>query len=515
MERIIHMTVPKVTTPLQESVIAAARELHADWQVMVWRDPVAHDGYLLEHYWDRVNSGAQLADLVRLDVIYRYGGVYVDSDLKLLRALDDLVSNYDFFIASEDGSSLTNAIFGATKHHAAVLKLIQELTDNEPDWTLPPNITTGPEFYASNLKWRKDVSVLPRESFYTYNWNEQSRPSHRCAYGEHLWAHSWARGSEKNDTSPEKHSLFHIGKRKIKERARNHVARALRRLRALDTARPRALQAYSCAEEIVVKTIHGYSILADGHDLSVTPSLVFHGTYELSEETFFSNTLRGGDWVIDVGANIGTFSLLAAQCVGSFGRVFSYEPNPRPFGLLAKSLVLNWTHDRVLQRPIALGDREGTVSLSVSAVNLGGAQVQAGLSNYSAFSAVADTLGDVSSIEVRCRRLDDEFPVDLPIKILKIDVEGYEAAVLKGAQRLLERRCIDFIMLEVVKEIAGTNWTDILRAISDIVGLGYTPCTIRKDGTLQMHATVEIALRQLGNRTLVLASGTPLPKPVR
>ena len=90
-----------------------------------------------------------------------------------------------------------------------------------------------------------------------------------------------------------------------------------------------------------MQTIYGFRITVDGKDVSLTPQLVFKGYSELPEENFLKNTVRGGDWVIDVGANIGSFSLLAAQQLGSFGRVFAYEPNPRPVKLMAKSLVMN------------------------------------------------------------------------------------------------------------------------------------------------------------------------------
>ena len=73
------------------------------------------DGYPLERYWPKANSGAQLSDLLRLDVLYKWGGVYLDGDMRLLKPLDELAERFDFFIASHDGMVPINALIGATK----------------------------------------------------------------------------------------------------------------------------------------------------------------------------------------------------------------------------------------------------------------------------------------------------------------------------------------------------------------------------------------------------------------
>ena len=164
MQKIIHFTIPEHISPAQSDIIECARKYHPSWEIKIWQDPIQEeDGFLLEHYWPKANSGAQLADLVRLDVLHKYGGVYVDSDLRLLKPLDSLVESFDFFIASEDGQCLTNALIGARKESQIIRFLIDILRNHEPDWTLPPNITTGPEFFSQHLKWKAEVTVLPRE----------------------------------------------------------------------------------------------------------------------------------------------------------------------------------------------------------------------------------------------------------------------------------------------------------------------------------------------------------------
>ena len=280
---------------------------------------------------------------------------------------------------------------------------------------------------------------------------------------------------------------------------------AWRRLKSIDPL-PQS-RYYVCSDELVIQTIHGFNIVVDGHDLSITPELVFKGYYELPEQNFLKATLNGGDWIIDVGANVGSFSLLAGQLVGPFGRVFAYEPNPRPLQLMAKSLVMNWMHERVVQRPVAVGDSSGTVELTFVAHRLGDGRIGDGDLAGPASAENSEILGldRTSVLAVACVRLDDEFPVDVPIKVLKIDAEGYEAHILAGAKRLLRRRCVDFILLELLDEVAGSSWREILDEVNDVIAYGYETCTLSDEGTLIKQSDLAAAIRT-GARNIVLAA---------
>jgi mannosyltransferase OCH1-like enzyme len=198
---VIHFTVPKVIRPEQQDAINLAREKHPGWEIKVWQDPLDPSSHRLAEYWPYANSGAQLADLIRLEVIFEHGGVYLDSDFRICKSLADIADNCDFFVGSEDGQVLTNAVFGAKSGHPALGALIEDLLRTVPDWTLAPCITTGPQFFARVLKWRKDINVLPRAAFYLYNWNERIQLPHPAAYGTHHWAWSW-KTAQAEETDP-------------------------------------------------------------------------------------------------------------------------------------------------------------------------------------------------------------------------------------------------------------------------------------------------------------------------
>ena len=351
IEKIFHVTLPQNAVAEREALLASIRRHHPTWEIMVWQDPLSEADFILGKYFSKCNSGAQLADLVRLDVLYRFGGVYIDSDVNILRSFDPLSENYSFFIASEDGIVLTNAIVGAKKGHPALDAMINHLLEQEPDWKLPPNVTTGPEFYAQILGHRNDISILPREAFYPYKWNEPRRlPSH-VAYAEHCWAGSWV--------SPKAKEELRVGRKKgapfsVKSNLRGLIKasfRTLRRLQRIATSDRDFLDQtskyYSCSPEIVVQTSHGFRMFVNGFDISVSPDLILNGTYEPNEERFVSGILAGGDLFVDIGANFGIFTLLAAQQIGRFGRVIAFEPNENVANLLVKSLVMNWWQERV------------------------------------------------------------------------------------------------------------------------------------------------------------------------
>ncbi len=145
------------------------------------------------------------------------------------------------------------------------------------------------------------------------------------------------------------------------------------------------------------------------------------GSYEFPKQQRFAAELKKGQVVYDVGANVGFYSLLAACCVGSSGRVFAFEPVPENLVYLRRHVALN-ALAQVMVHPFAVSD--AAVSLRFTRGE-----------NRSTGHLTID--GD---LEVRGITLDDFVfsGGNPPPHIIKIDVEGAELAVLRGAQRVLE-----------------------------------------------------------------------------
>jgi FkbM family methyltransferase len=219
-----------------------------------------------------------------------------------------------------------------------------------------------------------------------------------------------------------------------------------------------------------------------------------NGYYELREEMFLKRILKGGDYFVDVGANVGIFALTAAAKVGSFGRVFCYEPNPRVADLLQKSSLMNWMHERVVVRSVAVGSKRTTANLMVAQSCLGGAALEDRRGHGGAHDRTRELLADAELVDVEVVTLDQEFPFDIPIRAVKIDAEGFEAEVLKGADRLFRSRCIDFVIIEAVEEITGRTWPSLLGAIAKLEEYGYEPYIFVRDGAIRRTNLQSIGL---------------------
>lgn len=487
--KIIHFSVPRRTSGEQDRIIQRARELHPEWDVMIWRDPIDSHGFRLAHYHEKANSGAQLADLIRLDIVYEHGGVYLDSDVLLEKTLLPLMEADNFF-CSEDGSSLTNAVFAATKHNDLLDLLIRDLLDNEPDWRVAPNATTGPGFFSRLLRWQKTVNLLPRDSFYPYNWHERPIKPLPTGYGTHLWAGSW-------------HDEGFLRK------ARNATALAIYRARKAmagwfkgprfrrwrqaiaDVLLPPEPKSFAYGQDQIAVTSRGLLMSLPGSDLSITPEIALRNTYAEKEISFIERTLKGGDFAVDVGSNVGVFTLVAAVHVGPFGRVWAIDANPEVVVHLERSLVMQGLHDRVHVLQCAAAERAGRAELSFSPLRLGDARLSGGPSEP--FDAMVDRLGQRKTLSVETRRLDDLIPHDVEIKLMKIDVAGHEHAVLAGAHRLIGTRSIQHLIVALCDNVGQELYRRNLAAVEEVLAKGYELWAFKDWHTIRRVNSLEAA----------------------
>lgn len=215
--------------------------------------------------------------------------------------------------------------------------------------------------------------------------------------------------------------------------------------------------------------------------------------------------LRRGDVAVDVGANIGIFTLAMGRAVGATGRVFAYEPNPEVVALLRDNVYLN-ENRRVLTaevrvRPVAAGAASGTSTLTARAKHRG----MGTLGHSDGGSAP----GGSTVHEIEVVTLDDELSHLTEVTLVKIDVEGHEIEVLTGMARLLEQRRVRFVDLELVDSHAGRSWdrlADELRRLQHELGGRFH--TIAGDGSL-VPLDVEAALHldEIGHLVVELPAG--------
>ncbi len=159
-------------------------------------------------------------------------------------------------------------------------------------------------------------------------------------------------------------------------------------------------------------------------DAHVSRQIEEQGIWEPFEGELFRQLLRPGDRCLDIGANIGYFSVLAAECVGEEGEVFSFEPEPANAALLRENIALNGLQDRCYIEELALADSSGEASLYLSDDNFGDHQLQA----------------DTARQQVTIKLLpgDDFFRSHPgPARLVKIDTQGSEHRVVRGLLQYL------------------------------------------------------------------------------
>ena len=233
------------------------------------------------------------------------------------------------------------------------------------------------------------------------------------------------------------------------ERGGYRLARFVRRFRPRDQWRG------------VYRTPGGFVMTLD---LGVYPDCCMaFGLYELDTERLIRRILRPGDRFVDAGANIGYFTMLAASVVGDSGRVDAFEPQPDNRARLIEHLQRNELADRVRVHPLALGDRDDTVTIHYYIDRL----------NHGSSTLFVEPDARTRRVEVPMRRMDDVLAdVDTaPVRLVKMDIEGAEPLAIAGMARLLGAEQPPMIVCEFnpsQARVAGFDSAETVRRVLDI-----------------------------------------------
>lgn len=185
------------------------------------------------------------------------------------------------------------------------------------------------------------------------------------------------------------------------------------------------------AGEIVVDWIDGAKLVVRRGMTGATGN-IYCGLHEFVEMAFVLHVLRPGDLLLDIGANIGSYTVLASRLCGA--RTIAFEPDPGTVSALKKNIAANGLEGLARVEECALGDRNGEIQFTV------------GLDTV---NRVAEGT-DLPSRTVAVRRLDDVCRDENPA-LIKMDVEGFEDQVLTGAERVLAKPSL----LAVQSEFGG------------------------------------------------------------
>ncbi|EPZ39931.1 cobalt-precorrin-6Y C(15)-methyltransferase [Anoxybacillus ayderensis] len=183
------------------------------------------------------------------------------------------------------------------------------------------------------------------------------------------------------------------------------------------------------------------------------PELVIHGFYEIALTKYFLKNIKPGDTVIDVGANLGYFTVLAGYLVGSNGKVIAYEAANENCDLIQENISLNYINDRVEIRNRAVYSQNKTISFFETETFKGNGSIKKHDKNY--FDFFGSEHIKENMVPAECL---DNYVEELPfIKIIKIDIEGGEYHALLGMQKLIENNKVDTIIFEFNQNMLGSD----------------------------------------------------------
>lgn len=249
---------------------------------------------------------------------------------------------------------------------------------------------------------------------------------------------------------------------------RRLAGKALRRL--FPNFRPRVIIARMSGNDIPV-SVFGYTMYVDGKDLCLAPALMEDGVWEPELTSFMLRTLRPGMTMVDIGANIGYFSILAAAKVGEGGRVFAFEPGKRNVELMEKNITANGFRNIIVMRA-AVTAVSGKTMLYTSDLDYGDHR------SYPVEYERVYTRGVPIGERVRGREVVDTISLDeyfrnIPgnINFIKMDIEGAEYPALQGMKEILRKNKNVVVLTEfwpAGMALAKTDPTEFLREVRSL-----------------------------------------------
>ena len=202
----------------------------------------------------------------------------------------------------------------------------------------------------------------------------------------------------------------------------------------------------------------------------IARAILHRGQYEPVETEMVLDRLKPGMTVIDVGANIGHYAMIAAAALGPSGRVVAFEPDGDNHAALAANLALNGFGNAWAEK-LALGAGPGELTLYRDEANRGGHSLVA-----------ANVQKQAGAERVRVAALDDYAADKLGgrrIDFIKIDVQGAEAAVLAGAAKILARDLPD-LLIEFWPHGIRAAGGEPMALVEGLLKLGYAMAMVER-----------------------------------
>jgi len=183
----------------------------------------------------------------------------------------------------------------------------------------------------------------------------------------------------------------------------------------------------------MVLNIQGNKMYVYGRDMGVASFLISKGVHEKYETKLFKDLIKPGMVVVDIGANIGYYTLIAAKLVESKGKVYAFEPEPNNYRLLIKNIEVNG-YNNVIPIQKGVSNKPGKTKLFISKTVL------------SSLSFSEDNVPEKKEFVMVETITLEKFFEDSKVDFIKMDTEGAEGLIIEGAGKVLKKNDLKIAM---------------------------------------------------------------------
>ena len=219
----------------------------------------------------------------------------------------------------------------------------------------------------------------------------------------------------------------------------------------------------------IERSVNNYRLILDLHDQGISKELFLMGTREKEHILFLNEILKEGMVVLDLGANIGYYSVMLAKMVGEKGKVYAVEPSLSNFRMLSMNVELNKVDNVVEVENIGISDKTGEANFYLS-----------DKSNWHTFypkvseSGSHESLTEVTPISVPVTTIKDFSIGRRPIEVIRMDIEGFEVEVLNSLISILKP---NQFMPKIIFEVHQPRYNDtdhnMEKVLKEFFRLGY------------------------------------------
>jgi len=221
-----------------------------------------------------------------------------------------------------------------------------------------------------------------------------------------------------------------------------------------------------CAgNNLVITNVDGFIMGFPAEEWRLPAYQIIRGNMELGLVKVFSKCIDVGNVIVDVGANVGMYTLIAVRQLGAEGRVYSFEPTPRTFDILKNNIQVNGylETNKIILRQAAVSDklqRKAKFFVHKEALTHNTLYQEAGV--------------DCMEIEIETVALDDVLKVEKHVDVIKIDAEGAEPLVLRGMRETIANNPHLIVFMEFAPSHLHRAGTDVSAFITEIRNYGFT-----------------------------------------